>query len=64
MSSLSSYTDYVWRWTEQKNATVLDYVLGQYVDIVVFGGGGGDYYVGQVLNQTGGIRSYPYSTSS
>ena len=43
---------------------MLDYVLGQYVGIVVFGGGGGDYYVGQVLNKTGGIRSYPYSTSS
>ena len=43
---------------------MLDYVLGQYVGIVVFGGGGGDYYVGQVLNQTGGIRSYAYSTSS
>ena len=64
MSSLSYYADYVWRRTEQKNATVLDYVPGQYVGIVVFGGGGGDYYVGQVLNQTGGIRSYPYSTSS
>ena len=60
--SLSSYADYVWRWTEQKNATVLDYLLGQYVRIAVFWGGGSD--VGQVLNQTGGIRSYPYSTSS
>ena len=64
MSSLSSYTDYVWRWTEQKNATVLDYVLRQYVRTAVFLGGGGDFYVGQVLNKTGGIRSYPYSTSS
>ena len=47
--------------TEQKNSTVLDYVLCQYVRIAVFffGGGDGNFYVGQVLNQTGGIRSYP-----
>ena len=43
---------------------MLDYVLGQYVRMAVFLGGGGDFYVGQVLNQTRGIRSYPYSTSS
>ena len=46
--------------TEQKNSTVLDYVLCQYVRIAVFFlGGDGNFYVGQVLNQTGGIRSYP-----
>ena len=34
------------------------------VSLVFFWGGGGNFYVGQVLNQTGGIRSHPYSTSS
>ena len=51
--SLSSYADYVWRWTEQKNATVLDYVLRQYVRTAVFLGGGGDFYVGQVSTKLG-----------
>ena len=64
--SLSYYADYVWRWTEQKNATVLDYVLGQYVRIAVFFflEGGVVILFLTCLNQTGGIRSYPYSTSS
>ena len=59
MSSLSSYTDYVWRWTEQKNATVLDYVLGQYVRIAVFWGGGGD-----LLCRTGSQPIWRYSVLS
>ena len=61
--SLSSLADYVWRWTEWKNATVLDYVRIAVFLFFIFLGGGGDFYVGQVLNQTGGIRYYPYSTS-
>ena len=31
---------------------------------LVFFGGDGKFYVGQVLYQTGGIQSYPYSTLS